>query len=636
MILSAIYIEDHFLFNEPVIVNLGGRNNYSLENGLISKQVNEGYIPNFYSKKKIKLLSAIVGANGSGKSSLLDILINIATDKYGYTSAMIFEDNLTVFVRQRSNVRFNFDYENFDMEISTLYYSPYLDFKVGRNGFDLSLDNTIDNELENVDEIRKSNERVNPIQHLKMRNWIRQMKFINSPIGKEFTQSFDLPTNGLSKITFTRYMINVDKEKDEIQFHNTPYGFRKTIQFIYNKTRKEAEEINKNRPKGVNIVKLQKELLKNYFLMDFICLFIVQMEKENSYLDEGFLKLEYDEFIIKHNSTNALDAFFDFLHIHYYKLQKEEFTLLPINETKELINKVYNFIDQSEANDDRDTKEFDWSRKAIYLNEKKAIELLNLQNEFLDKVENYYRNSEETLSDLKFSEFSRIDDFINFQPSERSLSSGENAFLNLYSRFTELSEKVLIKIKQGKLNTLNFVLLDEADLGFHPKWKKQFVKYILFFFETYFTALKTNAQIIFTTHDPLTLSDVLNYNVIYLNRDKTRIVLNHKTKPNYSFGANISDLLADSFFVEDGLIGDFAKNKIQDVIEYINDENIRPEKEWIATPEIAKKLIDQIGEPYLSEKLNDMFLETFPEYKLEEIRRLEEKIKILKNDSNFN
>lgn len=636
MILSAIYIEEHFLFDEPVIVNLGGMNNYSLENGLISKQVNEGYIPNFYSNDKIVLLSAIVGKNGSGKSSLLDILINIVNKQYGYTSALIFEDNLKVLVRQKSNVRFNFKYEVFNIEASTLYYSPYLDFKVDRGGFDLSLDNTVDGDLEKIDDIRKSNERVNPIQHLKMRTWLRQMEFINSPIGKEFTEIFDLPTNSLNKITFTRYMIDVDRETGLIQFDNTPIGFRSAIQFIYNKTRKEAEYINKNRPTGFDLIKLQKELLKNYFLMDFICLFIIQMEKENRYLSEGFLKIEFQEFTKKHKESSALETFFNFLEIHYYKFHNEEFTLLPIYETKELINKVYNYIDLSEAIDDHDTREFNWGEKAIYLEQDKAVELLMLQNNFLDKVDNYYKKSNSDLMDIKFSDYSRIKDFINFQPSTRSLSSGENALLNLFSRFLEIFEKVLIKIPEKDLNTIYFVLLDEADLGFHPKWKKQFVKFILMFFETYFTALRTNAQIIFTTHDPLTLSDVLNSNVVYLDKSQSSIILNSDSKPIYSFGANITDLLSNSFFIEDGLIGDFARAKIQDVIEYINDKNIRPKKEWIVTPEVAKKLINQIGEPYLNEKLNEMFLDAFPEFRDDEIKRLEEKLDRLKNGTNPN
>lgn len=637
MHLSAIYIEEHFLFDKPQIINLGGKYLYSLEENKISKIENKSYIPNFYCPNTITLLSAIVGRNGSGKSSLLNIITEIINKEYGYISALIFEDGANLLVRNRSNVNFEFEFTVFTLgkTVTTFYYSPYLDFKTDRNGFDLSLDNTIEKDLENIEQIRKGNERVDPIQHLKMRSWIRQIEFINSDIGKEFVSIFDLPSNSLNKITFTRYMIDVERETDEIQFHNTPYGFRDVIQFIYKKIRSEAEVINKNRPEGVNMVNLQKDLLKNYFLMDFICLFIKQMEKENRYLSEGFLKTNIQDFIKSHDPFTAFETFFDFLSDHFYKLRGKEFTLLPIKETKDLITKVYTFIDEAEADNDHDTRNFDWSDKAIYLEQEKAIELLYLQNEFLNKVENYYRTTSEKIVDLNFSKFSRIKDFINFQPSERSLSSGENALLNLFARFHEVLDKDFSKLNFNGVNPLNFVLLDEADLGFHPKWKKQFVKSILYFFEIYFKVLKTNAQIIFTTHDPLTLSDILNYNVVYLDKSNDSVFLNGELKPTNSFGANISDLLADSFFVGDGLIGEHAKNKIQELIDFLNDEKTTAQIHWMKDSMDARKLIDCIGEPFLRDKLNDMFLEKFPVHKEEEIDRLKQKIKDLENGSNI-
>ncbi|KPH15180.1 ATP-binding cassette domain-containing protein [Chryseobacterium sp. ERMR1:04] len=631
MILSAIYIKEYYLFEEPQIINLGGRFIYSLENNFISRKGNENYIANFYCENVISQVSAIVGRNGAGKSSLLNMLIEVLNNEYGLQSALIFEKDNDVLIRNRSRVQFGFEFETFSNNAITLYYSPYLDFKSDRNGFDLSLDNTIEKDLENINDIRKGNENVEPLQHLKMRNSIRQMDFTNSDIGGKFVELFDLPANHLNKITFTRYMIDVDRETDKIQFHNTPYGFRDELQFIYEKIKKEANEINNNRPKGYSLVKLQKDLLKNYFLMDFICLFIIQMERSNDYLGEGFLKREKRDFIKENYNSSAFEAFYDFLDDHCYKMSSDEFTLLPIQETKDLIEKVYSFIDAAEAVDDRDNKNFEWNYKAIYLEHNKAIELLELQNRFLNVVEEYYSNKTEKIDELINVRFSKIKDFINFQPSERNLSSGENAMLNLFSRFHEVFKDFTKKT----IDTVNFVLLDEADLGFHPQWKKKYVSTILEFFSMYFNDFNSNVQIIFTTHDPLTLSDILNYNVVYLDKSNNQIVLNDESRPIESFGANINDLLASSFFVNNGLIGDFAMNKIQNIIDYINIKEKRSEIEWISSPNIALKVINQIGEPYLNDKLNDMFMEAFPEYKDDEIKRLEEKLNQLKNDSNY-
>lgn len=626
MILSAIYLEEHILIDKPVLINFGGNYIYELKGNSIFKYENKNYIKNFYSEETIRLLTAIVGKNGAGKSTLIERLINIINNQYGYNSALIFEDGDKILVKQRSNVAFDFEHEFFNIELTTFYYSPYLDFKTDRGGFDLSLDNTIDKDLDNIDEIRKSSDRVNPVQHLKMRTWIRQMEFINSDIGKTFAKYFDLPVNGLNKITFTRHMIDVEYEKDQINFHNTPYGFREVIQFIYNKVKLEAKEINANRPKGFSLVLLQKEMLKNYFLMDFICLFIVQMEKQNSYLSEGFLEIEIKEFINKHKSSNSLDTFFDFLDIHFYKLNGNKFTLLPIKESKKLIEEVFNFIDISEAKDDRDNRFFNWDEKAIYLNEEQAIHLINLQNEFLDKVDNYYRKSIDSILDLKYFESSRIKDFINFQPSKRSLSSGENSLLNLFSRFHEVLEKELAIISKNSLTPLNIVFLDEADLGFHPKWKKEFVTFILMFFEKYFEKLETYAQIIFATHDALALSDILNYNVIYLDKKNPNFSINKELRPNKSFGANISDLLADSFFVGDGLIGEFASSKIDETIKWLNDDKNKDKSKYF------KLLIENIGEPIIKHKLAEMYSEKMKDdlakrLLKEEIDRLSEKYK---------
>ncbi|OVE56597.1 hypothetical protein [Chryseobacterium mucoviscidosis] len=123
-----------------------------------------------------------------------------------------------------------------------------------------------------------------------------------------------------------------------------------------------------------------------------------------------------------------------------------------------------------------------------------------------------------------------------------------------------------------------------------------------------------SVQIIFTTHDTLTLSDIPNSNVIYLKKDgdKTK-VLSQNEKPKKSFGANITDLLADSFFIKDGFIGDFAKGKIEETIKWINLEKFKKDSKSQQPYELNedeykhhKKIIELIDENVVRMKLAEM------------------------------
>lgn len=235
--------------------------------------------------------------------------------------------------------------------------------------------------------------------------------------------------------------------------------------------------------------------------------------------------------------------------------------------------------------------------------------------------------------------------FLLFVPNH-SLSQGEEYLLNLFAAFFSNDE---LRTRKNIL-----VFLDEPDLGFHPLWKKKMINALVEnlpiiikesvfelsdsenYFSNQYEKITISIQVIFTTHDPLTLSDIPNNNVLYLDkRNKGNLIIQNYESTTKNFGANITDLLADSFFVGEGLIGDFAKRKIQDIIDYINCKEKRESISWITEPKIAKRVIEFIGEPFLNDKLNDMFLEEFPEYKGDEILKLEQKLNDLKNGSNI-
>ena len=89
-----------------------------------------------------------------------------------------------------------------------------------------------------------------------------------------------------------------------------------------------------------------------------------------------------------------------------------------------------------------------------------------------------------------------------------------------------------------------------------------------------------------------------------------------------TFGANIHTLLADGFFMDGGLMGEFAKSKIEEVIKYLNDKNLE-----IKSKEEAQKIINIIGEPILKNQLQKML----DSKNLSEVDKIKQDIKALQN-----
>ena len=160
------------------------------------------------------------------------------------------------------------------------------------------------------------------------------------------------------------------------------------------------------------------------------------------------------------------------------------------------------------------------------------------------------------------------------------------------------------KIKYEYIN----IIFDEIELYFHPEYQRRFVFELLERLDslkkgTHIPKIK-GINILFCTHSPFILSDIPKQNVLFLGDKK-----DFKT-----FGANITTLLSNSFFMEN-LIGEFAKNKINDVIRWITQDK-----------EDILKTIRLIDEPILRNKLVEMYYEKYPD---KERKKSEEKIKAL-------
>jgi predicted ATP-binding protein involved in virulence len=180
------------------------------------------------------------------------------------------------------------------------------------------------------------------------------------------------------------------------------------------------------------------------------------------------------------------------------------------------------------------------------------------------------------------------------------MSTGEKSMLSLLARFYSLIANNK-NINKDKVKNL-IILIDEGELYFHPQWQKEYIYLLIHNLTEIFSSIKI--QLILTSHSPFVLSDLPKSNVVFLRRNQetfTAEVCNIDEREQ-TFAANIHTLFADSFFVRNGLFGEFAKKKIEYVINAINEKD----KLTKAKASELQKTIDLIGEPVINKKLNYM------------------------------
>lgn len=162
------------------------------------------------------------------------------------------------------------------------------------------------------------------------------------------------------------------------------------------------------------------------------------------------------------------------------------------------------------------------------------------------------------------------------------LSSGEENLLKMFTNLQEVlcpaghSQKIICnakgRVEDGVFECITlWLFLDEADLTYHPEWQRQFMAVLTAFLqEVYPSEICREMQIFLSTHSPLMLGDFPSRCVAYLRcraEDGTKYV----DDSGYvdTFGENLFTLLHSSFYLRNGEIGEIAKQKIQNVIDFL-------------------------------------------------------------------
>ena len=167
------------------------------------------------------------------------------------------------------------------------------------------------------------------------------------------------------------------------------------------------------------------------------------------------------------------------------------------------------------------------------------------------------------------------------------VSSGEMALINIFASVYQL------KKRNTDHNLL--LILDNIDAYLHPKWQQEILTHIIRWINENENFEDKKVQIIFTSHSPIMLSDIPRDMIIRMS-DLKKV----EVQSELTFGANINQLFYDSFFMQEGSIGNIAKTKIQKVINYLNGEDCISKEE-------AEYIIKNIGEPIVQRKLLNDF-----------------------------
>ena len=175
------------------------------------------------------------------------------------------------------------------------------------------------------------------------------------------------------------------------------------------------------------------------------------------------------------------------------------------------------------------------------------------------------------------------------------MSTGEGNLIEIFSQlYTYLS------MHEESYEDI-ILLVDELETGMHLEWSRRLIKILI---DNLSEILEDEGkgreiQLIFTTHSPYMLSDIKPGNVIMIEKNQEMGYSEGKVLQN-TFAKNIQEIMKENLI--DNIYGDFALAKINSMIERLNGE-----EEQEGNEEELLKEIHLISEPILRNKLLEMY-----------------------------
>jgi predicted ATP-dependent endonuclease of OLD family len=538
-------------------------------------------IENFFGDR-ISNVTAIIGENGSGKSNLLEAIMVLIDHFFSINSTIkSYEVDIDIINMKFVVVFFN---DNIFTNISNLKYKSDI----------IEIFNKTEKKIQcifysNVFDFKYGLkfQFVNDVSTNKLLKNTKKSSLNKNYSNEEFTKLLDYfekfsPIHGYSFSILLQTPFKDYKVEQLISY------FEKYDKVVDNKTSNLYIDNIEFFKKQVDNVKITD--LNHAILLKILCQRVINPDIYNKKKDkklhyiEGAKYLDLCENIIKLQFLDIRELKDFFIH------NKEAFDEITMNLFKFLISETINNFNN-----------YKWEFNL-------EISIKNIR--FIKQLLEISGNKK--LFDIKFT----------------GISSGELALANIFSR--------LLSVNPIYKNII--VLIDEGELGFHPQWQKEYLKNLVDVLPKIFE--DKQIQLILTSHSPFLCSDMPKENMIFLRRGEEiekladgsdafgKCIVSDLDRKQ-TFGANIHTLFTDSFFLKDGLIGDFAKGKIEQIKKFIKGELSE-----IKSKEECLLIINMIGEPILRTTLQRMYSDAFPEKKHEIIEYYKSEIKRLENGTN--
>jgi predicted ATPase len=628
-------------------------------------------------------ITAIVGKNGSGKSSLLDLMLmgvynlsiqlgylnrenhklikNLNFEIYWHTDTlykMVFEGEIQLYRFQRNNSEeqsIKYQLAAIPIPIESLNHNFFYSILVNYSHYAL---NSLDHKIDWITPLSHKNDGymtpivINPQRTDGNININREKDLLNMRLLLNLLElhDSDIPEQSIRYLDNGKYL----------KFFSVKYNIRKN-----KKKREEAKQQTYNDPK---IIQMVMNGVARVFGLEEKSLTSKSYKKELDYYIVNKLltivnrydryRIEYKEAIdnlIRDNIASTIEGMDRILEIAFEdKIQdllshiKEDSSHITLKLKQSIYYLKYPLLQK-------------FINEAIKNN--KLIEL-DEYNKFIEKIIN--SNPKDNLSnvaELLPPPIFELDFYLDDKDrsSFSKASSGEYQLVSVLSSILYHIRNIDSVDKTGKYNYIT-VLLDEIELYFHPNMQRFFIRKLLEALSKLDNELY-GIHVLFATHSPFILSDIQERKILKL---KNGSIEQRENRYN-SFAANIHDLLADEFFLGEGYMGAFAQKQIESAINllnytkayielrdlpknrdkisrnehiflqrklqneielykekltvlgYWNNRKMATELDTKSLQKALYQLIEIIGEPLIQENLRNMYRITFPDYIEDEV-----------------